>query len=152
MTTPFSWLNRYSVNTAERHSSFRIPTAADVRDAARVLQGVAVRTPLLSSETLDRAVGARVFLKAEVLQRTGSFKFRGAYNRIFRIPESERKNGVVAFSSGNHAQGVGAAARLLGLPAVIVMPRDAPKAKIERTRGHGAEIVLYDREDRKSVV
>jgi threonine dehydratase len=123
-----------------------LPTAADVEDAARVLKGVAVRTPLLNNETLDARLGARVFLKPEVLQRTGSFKFRGAYNRISRIPESERKKGVVAFSSGNHAQGVACAAKLLGMPAVIVMPADAPLAKIERTRGHGAEVVLYDRE------
>jgi len=124
----------------------KLPTAADVEDAARVLDGVAIRTPLLSSETLDAKLGARVFLKSEVLQRTGSFKFRGAYNRISRIPESERQHGVVAFSSGNHAQGVACAARLLGMPAVIVMPADAPQAKIARTKGHGADVVLYDRE------
>ena len=131
----------------------KIPTAADVADAARVLKGVAVRTPLLSNETLDKRLGARVFLKPEVLQRTGSFKFRGAYNRISRIPEAEKKNGVVAFSSGNHAQGVACAAKLFGIPAVIVMPADAPKAKIERTKGHGAEVVLYDREkeDREAI-
>lgn len=146
VTMPLSRFNRPFVNIADRNPSLRIPTAADVSDAARVLAGIAVRTPLLSNETLDKAVGARVFLKPENLQYTGSFKFRGAYNRISRIPESERKNGVVAFSSGNHAQGVAAAAKLFGLPAVIVMPRDAPKAKIERTKGHGAEVILYDRE------
>jgi threonine dehydratase len=153
VTTPLSRFNRLAVNIAGKPPSPRIPTAADVADAARVLAGVAVRTPLLSNETLDRTVGARVFLKPEMLQRTGSFKFRGAYNRISRIPESERKNGVVAFSSGNHAQGVGAAAKLLGLPAVIVMPADAPRAKIERTKGHGAEVILYDREkeDREAI-
>ena len=123
----------------------RLPTAADVANAAKLLSGVAVRTPLLSNLTLDRKTGGRIFLKPEVLQRTGSFKFRGAYNRIARIPSSE-KGGVVAFSSGNHAQGVAAAAKLRGLSAVIVMPRDAPRAKIERTKSHGAEIVLYDRE------
>jgi len=134
-------------------TSSRLPTAADVADAARMLSGVAVRTPLLSNETLDRKTGARVFLKPEVLQRTGSFKFRGAYNRIARIPADRQKGGVVAFSSGNHAQGVGAAAKLRGLPAVIVMPRDAPAAKIERTKSHGAEVILYDREreDREEI-
>jgi threonine dehydratase len=97
--------------------------------------------------------GGRVFLKAEIFQRTGSFKFRGAYNRIARIPENARAGGVVAFSSGNHAQGVAAAAKLCGLPALIVMPADAPAAKIERTKSHGAEIVFYDREreDREEI-
>jgi threonine dehydratase len=130
-----------------------LPTALDVADAAQRLANVAVRTPLLWNEALDKRLGARVFLKAEVLQRTGSFKFRGAYNRISRIPESEKAKGVVAFSSGNHAQGVACAAKLLGLPALIVMPSDAPAAKIERTKGHGAEVVLYDREkeDREKI-
>jgi threonine dehydratase len=126
--------------------STRLPTVADVADAARLLAGVAFRTPLLSNEILDRTTGARVFLKAEVLQRTGSFKFRGAYNRIARIPAERQKGGVVAFSSGNHAQGVAAAAKIKGLPAVIVMPKDAPIAKIERTKSHGAEVVFFDRE------
>ena len=140
-----------AVNTAV--SVTRLPTAADVEDAARVLAGVAVRTPLVSNAVLDDITGGRVFLKAEVLQRTGSFKFRGAYNRIARIPEGARAGGVVAFSSGNHAQGVAAAAKLRGLPALIVMPADAPKAKIERTKSHGAEVVFYDREreDREEI-
>jgi threonine dehydratase len=139
------------VNTAV--SLTRLPTAADVDDASRILAGVAVRTPLLSNAVLDELTGARVFLKAEIFQRTGSFKFRGAYNRIARIPESAREGGVVAFSSGNHAQGVAAAAKLCGLPALIVMPADAPAAKIERTKSHGAEIVFYDREheDREEI-
>jgi len=130
-----------------------LPTAADVEDAARLLKGVAVRTPLVSNAALDNLSGGRVFLKPEILQRTGSFKFRGAYNRIARIPEAERAGGVVAFSSGNHAQGVAAAARLCGLAALIVMPSDAPAAKIERTKSHGAEVVLYDRarEDREEI-
>jgi threonine dehydratase len=130
-----------------------LPTAADVEDAALRLDGVAVRTPLLRSDALDAATGGRVFLKLEVLQRTGSFKFRGAYNRISRLTADERKGGVVAFSSGNHAQGVALAAKLAGVPAVIVMPRDAPKVKQERTKGHGAEVVLYDRatEDRDAI-
>ena len=123
-----------------------IPTAADVADAAQMLSGVAVRTPLLSNETLDRMTGARIFLKAEIFQHTGSFKFRGAYNRIARIPANRKKGGVVSFSSGNHAQGVAAAAKLNGMPAVIVMPRDTPAMKLERTASHGAEIIVYDRE------
>jgi threonine dehydratase len=126
------------------------PTAADVEAAAKRLFGVAVRTPLINAPVLDAVVGARVFLKAETLQRTGSFKFRGAYNRISQIPAAQRAGGVVAYSSGNHAQGVAAAAKLLGMRAVIVMPKDAPVAKRERTAALGAEVVLYDRttEDR----
>ena len=129
------------------------PTAADVDAAAARLKGVAVRTPLINAPVLDAAIGARVFLKAETLQRTGSFKFRGAYNRIAQIPADKTAGGVVAYSSGNHAQGVAAAAQLLGLRAVIVMPSDAPKAKIQRTRALGAEVVLYDRltEDRAAI-
>ncbi len=116
-------------------------TLADVRAAAERLRGVAVRTPLLHDTPLDRLVGARVLIKAEPLQRTGSFKFRGAYNAIGRVDAPA----VVAWSSGNHAQGVAEAARLSGRRATIVMPADAPRIKIERTRAAGAEIVLYDR-------
>src|SRR3979409_91447 len=122
-----------------------LPTAADVEIAARRLAGIALHTPLVTSPVLDALTGARVFLKAETLQRTGSFKFRGAYNKLSSIPQAERAGGVVAFSSGNHAQGVAAAARLLGMPAVIVMPADAPRPKRERTAQLGAEVVLYDR-------
>jgi threonine dehydratase len=111
-----------------------LPTAADVDAAAQRLAGIALRTPLVTSPVLDALTGARVFLKAEILQRTGSFKFRGAYNKLSSIPTDERAGGVVAFSSGNHAQGVAAAARLLGMPAVIVMPADAPRPKIARKR------------------
>jgi len=117
-----------------------LPTAADVDHAARRLAGVALRTPLISSPVLDAATGARVFLKAETLQRTGSFKFRGAYNKLSSIAPEKRAGGVVAFSSGNHAQGVAHAAKLLN------MPSDAPKPKRERTAACGAEVVLYDRE------
>jgi threonine dehydratase len=124
----------------------RLPTAADVDDAAKVLRDVAVRTPLVASAVLDRFTGGRVLMKAEIFQRTGSFKFRGAYNRISRIPPEERTKGVVAFSSGNHAQGVAAAAQLLGIPATIVMPADVPALKRERTAALGAAIVPYDRE------
>jgi threonine dehydratase len=134
-------------------SDVSLPTAADVDAAARRLAGVALHTPLVTSPVLDALTGARVFLKAEILQRTGSFKFRGAYNKLSSIPQSERAGGVVAFSSGNHAQGVAAAARLLGMPAVIVMPADAPRPKRERTAALGAEVVLYDRakEDRQAI-
>ena len=124
----------------------RLPTAADVDAAVVRLAGVALHTPLISSNVLDALTGGRIFLKAETLQRTGSFKFRGAYNKLSSIPLDRRAGGVVAFSSGNHAQGVAAAAQLLDMPAVIVMPRDAPQRKRERTAALGAEVVLYDRE------
>jgi threonine dehydratase len=131
----------------------RLPTAQDVDAAAQVLRGVALRTPLIASPALDALTGARVFLKAETLQRTGSFKFRGAYNKLAAIPREARAGGVVAFSSGNHAQGVAAAARLLGMPAVIVMPSDAPHGKRARTAALGAEVVLFDRanDDREAI-
>jgi threonine dehydratase len=134
-------------------SELALPTAADVDAAAQRLAGIALRTPLVTSPVLDALTGARVFLKAETLQRTGSFKFRGAYNKLSSIPPAARAGGVVAFSSGNHAQGVAAAAKLLGMPAVIVMPSDAPRPKRERTAALGAEIVLYDRarEDREAI-
>jgi threonine dehydratase len=130
-----------------------LPTAADIEAAALRLEGVAVRTPLINAPVLDERVGARIFLKAETLQRTGSFKFRGAYNKIASIPQDKRVAGVVAYSSGNHAQGVAAAARLLGMRATIVMPSDAPRAKRDRTLALGAEIVPYDRngEDRAAI-
>jgi threonine dehydratase len=134
-------------------SEFQLPTAADIDTAARRLAGVALRTPLISSPVLDAATGARVFLKAETLQRTGSFKFRGAYNKLSSIAPEKRAGGVVAFSSGNHAQGVAHAAKLLDMPSVIVMPMDAPKPKRERTAAFGAQVVLYDREkeDREGI-
>lgn len=121
------------------------PVFADVADAASRLAGLAVETPLLRSDALDAACGGRVWVKAEALQRTGSFKFRGAYNRISRLTADERLAGVVAFSSGNHAQGVAEAARRVGCPALIVMPSDAPAVKLEATRALGAEVVFYDR-------
>ena len=130
-----------------------LPTAADVDAAAKKLAGVAIRTPLVNSPVLDARLRARVFLKAETLQRTGSFKFRGAYNKISSIPQDQKAGGVVAYSSGNHAQGVAHAAQLCRMPAVIVMPSDAPQAKRERTVALGAEVVLYDRdtEDRAAI-
>jgi threo-3-hydroxy-L-aspartate ammonia-lyase len=117
----------------------------DVRAAAARLDGVAHRTPVITSRTLDELVGARVHLKAENLQRGGAFKFRGAYNAIASLADDVRARGVLAYSSGNHAQAVALAARLLGTTATIVIPTDAPPAKLEATRGYGAEIVLYDR-------
>jgi threonine dehydratase len=125
----------------------------DVQAAARRLHGVAHRTPVLSSSTLDERVAARVLLKAEPFQRTGSFKFRGAYNKISSLSDEERARGVVAFSSGNHAQAVALAARLHGSSATIVMPADAPALKLDATRGYGAEVVTYDRytEDREAI-
>lgn len=128
-------------------------TSIDIETAAGRIAGVAVRTPLIRSPLLDERVGASVYLKAETLQRMGSFKFRGAYNRCATIPDERRGAGVVAYSSGNHAQGVAAAAKLLGMPAVIVMPSDAPRPKRERTAALGAEVVLYDRnsEDRAAI-
>ena len=130
-----------------------LPTAADVDEAARRLAGVALHTPLLTSAALDAMTGGRIFLKAETLQRTGSFKFRGAYNKLASLAPERRSGGVVAYSSGNHAQGVAAAAQLLGMACVIVMPRDAPRAKRERTAALGSEIVLYDRasDDREAI-
>lgn len=121
------------------------PTFADIESAAEQIRGLAVETPLLRSDALDAATRARVWVKAECLQRTGSFKFRGAANRITRLSEAEKRAGVVAYSSGNHAQAVAAVARLVGCPATIVMPADTPAMKVEATRGHGAEVVLYDR-------
>jgi threonine dehydratase len=130
-----------------------LPTADDVAEAVKRLRGIALHTPLIASPVLDALTGGTVFLKAETLQRTGSFKFRGAYNKLASIPVSQRTGGVVAFSSGNHAQGVAAAAQLLHMPAVIVMPSDAPAPKRERTAALGAEVVLCDREkdDREAV-
>ncbi len=123
-----------------------IPTIADIHAAADRLAPYITTTPLLESPALNARIGGRLLVKAECLQRTGSFKFRGALNRLLLIPESERSKGVVAFSSGNHAQGVAAAAQILALPAVIVMPSDAPQMKINNTRGYGAEVRLYDRD------
>ena len=127
--------------------------STDFDAAARVLAPFAVRTPLLSSPALDERAAARVFLKPEMLQRTGSFKFRGAFNKLSSIPTAARGGGVVAFSSGNHAQGVAYAAQILNMQATIVMPADAPLSKRERTRAYGAEVVLYDRdrEDREAI-
>ena len=123
----------------------RLPDVDDVREAAGRLHGQAVPTPLLSSPQIDAQVAAHVLVKAECLQRTGSFKFRGAFNALSQFDAGKRRAGVVAYSSGNHAQGVAAAAQLLGVPATIVMPADAPAIKIANTRFYGADIVSYDR-------
>jgi threonine dehydratase len=121
------------------------PTLADVQAAARRLEGITIRTPLLENQRVNAMLGGRLFLKAECLQRTGSFKLRGAYNFLASMSEAERKKGAVGWSSGNHAQGLAEAARLLGMKATIVMPADAPALKVANTRASGAEIVLYDR-------
>jgi threo-3-hydroxy-L-aspartate ammonia-lyase len=125
----------------------------DVRAAAERLSGVAHRTPVLTSRTLDELTGATVFLKAECLQRGGAFKFRGAYNMISSLDPGQRARGVVAYSSGNHAQAVSLAARLLGTSATILMPADTPQAKLDATRGYGADVVTYDRytQDREAL-
>ena len=124
---------------------FDLPGHSDILDAAQRLTGHAVRTPLLRNDWLDDRLGARLFVKAECLQRTGSFKFRGAYNRISRLSDAEKQRGVIAYSSGNHAQGVAAAARLVGTHATILMPTDAPAAKVEGVRFWGGKVVTYDR-------
>jgi threonine dehydratase len=128
-------------------------TFADIEAAAARIKGHAVETPLIESPALNDRLGLRVLIKPETLQRVGAFKFRGAYNRLVQLNADERKRGVVAFSSGNHAQGVALAAKLLGMPALIVMPSDAPAIKVANTRGYGAEIKLYDRltENREAI-
>jgi threo-3-hydroxy-L-aspartate ammonia-lyase len=126
---------------------------ADVEAAARRLQGHAHRTPVLTSSTADRELGASLFFKCENFQRMGAFKFRGAFNALARLDAAARARGVIAFSSGNHAQAVALAARMLGIEATIVMPEDAPRSKLEATRGYGGRVVLYDRyrENRETV-
>ncbi len=126
-----------------------LPTIADIEAARDRLLGRARRTPLLAATPLDTETGGRILFKLETLQHTGSFKFRGAYNRLAQLDAEARRHGVVAYSSGNHAQGVAAAARLLDVPATIVMPRDAPRTKLDNTRALGASVVEYDR-DRES--
>jgi threonine dehydratase len=125
----------------------------DVAAAAGRLAGVAHRTPVLTSHTADARAGGRLFFKCENFQRMGAFKFRGAYNALAQFTQQQRKGGVISFSSGNHAQAIALSAQLLGMPALIVMPRDAPQLKIDATRGYGAEVLLYDRytEDREAL-
>ena len=126
----------------------------DVRTAARRIEGVAHRTPVLTSRALDEAVGATVLLKAENLQRIGAFKFRGAYNAVASLTDDERSRGVATVSSGNHAQALALAAKLLGARAVILMPDDAPAGKLAATEGHGAEVIRFDRygQDREALL
>ncbi|HET7865408.1 MAG TPA: threo-3-hydroxy-L-aspartate ammonia-lyase [Burkholderiaceae bacterium] len=130
-----------------------LPTYDDVAAAARRLEGHAHRTPVLRSRTADQELGAQVFFKCENLQRMGAFKFRGAFNALSKFDERQRRAGVVAFSSGNHAQAIALSASLLGMPSTIVMPQDAPAAKVAATRGYGGQVVLYDRytEDREQI-
>jgi threo-3-hydroxy-L-aspartate ammonia-lyase len=126
----------------------------DVRAAARRIDGVAHRTPVLTSRALDEATGTTVLLKAENLQRAGAFKFRGAYNAVASLSDSERGRGVATVSSGNHAQALALAARLHGIPAVILMPEDSPAGKLAATEGHGAEVIRFDRytQDREQLL
>jgi threo-3-hydroxy-L-aspartate ammonia-lyase len=119
---------------------------ADIESAASTLAGHAHRTPVVTSRALDERVGARLFFKCENLQRAGAFKFRGAYNAMSRLTERQRRQGVLAYSSGNHAQAVALAGRELSVPAAIIMPSDAPQVKIDATRGYGGEVILYDRQ------
>jgi threonine dehydratase len=133
--------------------SLRVPTFEDVKAAASRISGVAHRTPVLTSRTADAMSGGKLYFKAENLQRAGAFKFRGAYNAVAALEPAARRNGVVAYSSGNHAQALAYAATLLGAPSVIVMPKDAPEIKIAATRGYGAEVVFFDRhsDDRDAI-
>ncbi len=126
---------------------------ADVRAAAQRLAGVAHRTPVVTSSTANERTGAELFFKCENLQRMGAFKFRGAYNALAQLTSEQRRTGVVAFSSGNHAQAIALAARVLGMPATIVMPHDAPQIKVAATKGYGAQVQMYDRyrEDREAI-
>ena len=130
-----------------------LPTFDDVQAAAQRLQGVAHRTPVLHSTTINKLTGAEFFFKCENLQRMGAFKFRGGYNALAQFTPEQAKRGALAFSSGNHAQAIALSARILGMPAVIVMPQDAPAAKIDATRGYGAEVITFNRftEDREAI-
>lgn len=130
-----------------------LPTFADVEAAAARIAGHAHKTPVFTSRTVNEALGAEVFFKCENLQRMGAFKFRGGFNALSRFDTGQRKAGVVAFSSGNHAQAIALSARLLGIPATIVMPHDAPAAKVAATRGYGGNVVIYDRykDDREQI-
>lgn len=134
-----------SVTAHERDAQPTLPTYEDVLMAAGRLSGVAHRTPVLTSRTADARAGAQLFFKAENFQRTGSFKFRGAYNAVAALSPEERRRGVVAFSSGNHGQALARSGSLLGAPVVVIMPDDAPEIKKTATRGYGAEVITYDR-------
>ncbi|WP_269083087.1 pyridoxal-phosphate dependent enzyme [Robbsia andropogonis] len=128
--------------------SYRMPTMQDIRDAAELLAGVAVRTPVVRSDALDALTGARVFVKLESLQHTGAFKFRGAYNCMARLDRATCPDGVVAYSTGNHGQAIATVGRMLSIPTIVVMPSNAPENKVEKARIAGARIVRYDRENK----
>src|SRR5216110_787558 len=134
-------------------TSVTLPTFSDVESAARQIAGVAHRTPVAASRSVNTRTGADVFFKCENLQRAGAFKFRGAYNALSRLTADERRRGVVTFSSGNHAQSIALAGQILEIPRVIVMPSDAPAVKRIATEGYGGQVVLYDRdkEDREAI-
>jgi len=134
-------------------TSLQLPTYEDVAQAAERILGAAHRTPVLTSRTVNEEFGAEVFFKCENMQRMGAFKFRGGYNALAKFSPEQRRAGVVAFSSGNHAQAVALSAKILGMPATIIMPQDAPAAKVAATRGYGATVVTYDRytEDREQI-
>ena len=138
---------------ASTMTDLSLPTYADVEAAARRLEGHAHKTPVITSRTVNDMLGAEVFFKCENLQRMGAFKFRGAFNALSKFTPEQRRGGVVAFSSGNHAQAVALSARLLGMPATIIMPHDAPAAKVAATKGYGGNVVMYDRykEDREAI-
>jgi threonine dehydratase len=131
-----------------------LPTFDDVQSAVRQIAGAAHRTPVATSRTVNRRTGAEVFFKCENLQRAGAFKIRGALNKLATLTPAERARGVIAFSSGNHAQGVALASRMVGTTAVVCMPKDAPALKLEATQNYGAEVVFYDRitDDREQLV
>jgi threo-3-hydroxy-L-aspartate ammonia-lyase len=135
------------------HAQDHLPTYEDVVAASERIAGIAHRTPVITSRITNDELGFELFFKAENLQRMGAFKFRGAYNALSQFDDAQRSHGVVAFSSGNHAQAIALSARLLGMPATILMPHDAPASKIEATRGYGATVVMFDRytEDREAI-
>src|SRR5262245_56095260 len=134
-------------------STINLPTFADVSAAAERIKGYAHRTPVIISRTVNEELDAEVFFKCESFQRMGAFKFRGAFNALSKFDDRQRRAGVVAFSSGNHAQAIALSAKLLGLPATIVMPHDAPASKVVATKGYGGNVVIYDRykEDRELI-
>lgn len=148
-------INRIATDHANdsEMTNLKLPTYADVVAASQRLEGHAHKTPVVTSRTVDEELGATVFFKCENLQRMGAFKFRGAFNALSKFDAHQRRAGVVAFSSGNHAQAIALSAKLLGIPATIVMPKDAPIAKIEATKGYGGQVVLFDRytEDREQI-
>ncbi|MDP8920088.1 MAG: pyridoxal-phosphate dependent enzyme, partial [Pseudomonadota bacterium] len=146
-------LSPQDASTAVLSAAAGLPTYDDVVAAAGRISGAAHRTPVLTSRMADERTGGKLFFKAENLQRAGAFKFRGAYNAIARLPSDARRRGVVAFSSGNHAQAIAYAGQLQGVPTVIIMPTDAPAMKVAATKGYGGEVVAYDRytEDREAI-